>query len=108
MITSAILTAFTSEVHLKIVSWNVNGIRASYKKGLPEFVNLESPDIFCVQETKAHLEQLDDNIVSMGDMFSYFSSAERKGYSGTATYSVLEPIEVTRGIGVKKFDSEGR
>jgi exodeoxyribonuclease-3 len=93
---------------MKIISWNVNGIRASYKKGLVEFVERESPDVFCVQETKALREQVGPEISEMNNMFSYWSSAERKGYSGTATF-VQESLEsVEHGIGIKKFDSEGR
>jgi len=68
----------------------------------------EKPDILCVQETKAMKEQLSDDLINIDGYASYFSSAERKGYSGTATYTKIKPAEVKNGIGVKKFDSEGR
>jgi exodeoxyribonuclease-3 len=93
---------------MKILSWNVNGIRAVYKKGFLDWFKKEKPDILCLQETKAMKEQLVDELLNVGGYKSHFSSAERKGYSGTATYSKLNPANVVSGIGVKKFDSEGR
>lgn len=93
---------------MKIISWNVNGIRACYKKGLTDFLNSEKPDIFCVQETKAHIEQVEEGARKLGLDFSYWSSALRKGYSGTATYSRAEPKGVQLGWGVQEYDSEGR
>ncbi len=93
---------------VRILSWNVNGIRAAYKKGLLNWFSKEKPDILCVQETKAIKEQLSDDLINVDGYVSYFSSAERKGYSGTATYTKINPAEVKNGIGVKKFDSEGR
>lgn len=93
---------------MKIISWNVNGIRAGYKKGLLEFLEREKPDIFCVQETKAHREQIPPPQTTPLDMESHWSSATRKGYSGTATF-LKEPCEeVSFGIDIEKFDSEGR
>jgi exodeoxyribonuclease-3 len=93
---------------MKILSWNVNGIRAVYKKGFLDWFKKEKPDILCLQETKAMKEQLVDELLNVGGYKSHFSSAERKGYSGTATYSKLNPANVVSGIGVEKFDSEGR
>jgi exodeoxyribonuclease-3 len=95
---------------MKIISWNVNGIRAAYKKGLLEFLQAQNPDIFCVQETKAHLEQIEEPFRSPRGMTGFWSSAEKKGYSGTATFLKpgVEVIETIRGIGVPRFDSEGR
>ncbi len=93
---------------MKIISWNVNGIRAAHRKGFLEFFSREEPDILCVQETKAHKEQLDDELIRPLDSHSYFSSAERKGYSGVATFSFDKSKETDFGIGVRKFDSEGR
>ena len=93
---------------VRILSWNVNGIRAAYKKGLLNWFSKEKPEILCVQETKAMKEQLPDDLINVDGYTSYFSSAERKGYSGTATYTKINPAEVKNGIGVKKFDSEGR
>jgi exodeoxyribonuclease-3 len=92
----------------RILSWNVNGIRAAYKKGFVHWLPKENPDIICIQETKAMKEQLPDDLINIGKYNSYFSSAERKGYSGVATYSKAEPVSVSNGIGIKKFDSEGR
>ena len=92
---------------MKIISWNVNGIRAAYKKGLMSFLKEEKPDIFCVQETKANIDQVPEELKNHS-MFSYWSSAERKGYSGVATFSVEEPQKVTSQIGKKQFDNEGR
>ena len=92
----------------RILSWNVNGIRAVYKKGFVDWFSKEKPDILCVQETKAMKEQLPDDLITIGKYRSFFSSAERKGYSGVATYCNAEPVKVSNGIGIKKFDSEGR
>ena len=93
---------------VRILSWNVNGIRAAYKKGLLNWFSKEKPDILCVQEIKAVKEQLSDDLINVDGYASYFSSAERKGYSGTATYTKVNPVKVVNGIGIKKFDSEGR
>ena len=93
---------------VRILSWNVNGIRAAYKKGLLNWFSKEKPDILCVQEIKAVKEQLSDDLIKVDGYASYFSSAERKGYSGTATYTKVNPVKVVNGIGIKKFDSEGR
>ena len=93
---------------MKIISWNLNGIRAAYKKGLMEFLERESPDIFCVQETKAHPEQVPEELLEPLSMFSYWSSAERKGYSGTATFTKVEPRSVTYGVDHGPYDTEGR
>ncbi len=93
---------------MKIVSWNVNGIRACGKKGFLPFIEREKPDILCLQETKAHPDQVDDSLRLPFGMQSYWSSAVRKGYSGTATFCHETPVKVEYGIGIKKFDSEGR
>jgi exodeoxyribonuclease-3 len=93
---------------VKILSWNVNGIRAAYKKGILNWFGKEQPDILCIQETKAMKEQLPDDLINVNGYNSFFSSAEKKGYSGTATYTKVNPVEVANGIGIKKFDSEGR
>ena len=96
------------EKKLRLVSWNINGIRAAYKKGFLDWFKKENPDILCIQETKAHPDQLDDTLKNVNGYESYFSSAEKKGYSGVVTYSKLKPINVQQGIEIKKFDSEGR
>jgi len=93
---------------MKLLSWNVNGIRAIYKKGFLDWFTKEKPDILCLQETKAMKEQLSDELLNVNGYTSYFSSAERKGYSGTATYTNVDPVKVVNGIGIEKFDSEGR
>lgn len=93
---------------MKIISWNVNGIRACAKKGFLEFVEREDPDYLCLQETKAHPEQLDQDLITPFQRESYWSSAEKKGYSGTVTYVKKAPLQVSYGIRIKKFDSEGR
>ena len=93
---------------MKIFSWNVNGIRAVQKKGFIDWVLKEQPDILCLQETKAHIEQLDDELINIPGYYSYFSSGERKGYSGVATYTKQKPLSVAYGIGIDEFDSEGR
>lgn len=92
----------------KIVSWNVNGIRACYKKNLSLFLRSEKPDIFCIQETKAHIDQVEQEARQLGYEKSYWSSAVRKGYSGVATFVNQEPREVKLGMGIKEYDSEGR
>lgn len=94
---------------MKIISWNVNGIRAAQKKGFLDFVKRENADIVCLQETKAHKDQLDPILHHpTPDYSSYWSSAKKKGYSGTVTYTKEEPLKVEYGIGVEKFDTEGR
>jgi len=93
---------------LKILSWNVNGIRAIAKKGFHEWFKSESPDVLCLQETKAWEEQLDDSLTKIDGYHSYFSEAHRKGYSGVVTYTKDEPLEIKKGIGLAEFDKEGR
>ena len=93
---------------LRLLSWNVNGIRAIQKKGFIDWLKNENPDILCLQETKAHPDQLTEELKNVDEHKSYFSSAEKKGYSGVVTYSKLKPVNVQQGIGIKKFDSEGR
>ncbi len=93
---------------LKLISWNVNGIRAIAKKGFHEWLKKENPDILCLQETKAWEEQLDDSLTKIDGYTSYFSEASKKGYSGTAIYTKEKPFSVKHGIGIEKFDSEGR
>ena len=93
---------------MRILSWNVNGIRAAYKKGILDWLKEEDPDILCIQETKAHPDQLTDDLRNPEGYESYFSSAEKKGYSGVAIYTKQKPKKVEHGFGIKKFDSEGR
>jgi len=94
---------------IKIISWNVNGIRASLKKGLTDYVHREQPHIFCVQETKAEREQVPtDSWPPPGYRDFYHSCSVRGGYSGVATFTTLETLHVNRDIGIEQFDQEGR
>jgi len=90
-----------------IYSWNVNGIRACQKKGFTEWLKETSPDILCIQETKAQKEQLDQDLINIDDYKSYWFSAKRKGYSGTAIFTKEEPLSV-EALGSHEFDDEGR
>ena len=90
---------------MKCISWNVNGLRACLKKGFMEsFVKLDA-DIFALQETKMQPEQA---ILDLPGYKQYWNSAERKGYSGTAVFSRIEPLSVTYGLGIEEHDHEGR
>jgi exodeoxyribonuclease-3 len=93
---------------MKIVTWNVNGVRACYKKNLMQFIEREKPDVLCLQETKAHIDQVEEGAKKLSYPFSYWSSAEKKGYSGVATFCHKEPVEVKLGIGIVPYDREGR
>jgi len=93
---------------MKLVCWNVNGIRACDRKGFMDFFKEVKPDILCLQETKAHPEQLEEHLIHPMNYDSIWSSAERRGYSGTVTYTHFPIEESSHGIGIKKFDSEGR
>ena len=94
---------------MKIISYNVNGIRAAIKKGLVEWLSQASPDVFCVQETKAHQEQVDTaEIEALGYTYQYWFSAQKKGYSGVAIFSKVEPKNVAYGTGIEYMDNEGR
>lgn len=90
---------------MKLISWNVNGIRACVGKGFEDFFKKIDADIFCLQETKCQPNQID---LEFEGYRSYWNSAERKGYSGTAIFSKIEPINVTYGIGIEEHDKEGR
>jgi len=93
---------------MRILSWNVNGIRAVQKKGFVEWLKQEKPDILCLQETKAHVGQLDGALKSVAGYESYWCSAEKKGYSGVALYTREKPLSIEYALGKKEFDSEGR
>jgi len=92
----------------KLVSWNVNGLRSIAKKGLFEWFHQEKPDVLCLQETKIGAEQLTDELSSFPGYVSYFAHAEKKGYSGVALYLKDKPLSVKEGLGIKRFDQEGR
>ena len=89
----------------KLTSWNVNGVRAVLKKGFMNFFNENKSDILCIQETKAHPEQVE---IELPGYNTFWNSAEKKGYSGTAVFSKMKPFEIKNGIGIKKHDNEGR
>ncbi|UCG68671.1 MAG: exodeoxyribonuclease III [Thermoplasmata archaeon] len=93
---------------LRILSWNVNGIRAVAKKGLLDWIKETDVDILCLQETKAHPEQLSQELINPREYNSYWSSAEKKGYSGCVTYTKAEPKRTLYGMGEPRFDNEGR
>lgn len=90
---------------MKLISWNVNGLRACMTKGFADFMKAEDPDIICIQETKMQKEQADFNFEGY---FDYWNSAEKKGYSGTAIFTKEEPISVTYDIGIPEHGTEGR
>lgn len=94
---------------MKLISWNVNGLRAAVNKGFKEFFEEINADIFCIQETKMQLEQIDlFTEMLFKDYHQYWNSAEKKGYSGTAIFSKTEPISLTYGLGIEEHDKEGR
>ena len=90
---------------MKLISWNVNGLRAVYKKGFEDFFKKINADIFCIQETKMQEGQLE---VKLEGYYQYFNYALRKGYSGTAIFTKLQPKNVSYGIGIAEHDEEGR
>ena len=93
---------------MKIISYNVNGLRAAIRKGFNEWLLEESPDIICLQEIKAHPEQIDELFYLNAGYNAYWMPAKKKGYSGVAVFSKLEPERVTYGCGIQKYDDEGR
>ncbi|WNX83609.1 exodeoxyribonuclease III [Agathobaculum sp. NTUH-O15-33] len=90
---------------MKLISWNVNGLRACMGKGFLDFVAAEQPDMLCLQETKMQQGQAD---VPLDGYREYWNSAEKKGYSGVALFSRTEPEQVTYGLGIEEHDHEGR
>lgn len=93
---------------MRLVSWNVNGIRAAAKKTFFDYLEDEAPDILCVQETKAHEEQLDETLLTPPGYYTYWHAGERKGYSGVATFTKMRPKSITRGTDIIPMDTEGR
>ena len=91
---------------MKFISWNVNGIRAAQKKGFSEYFLAQDADFFCIQETKAKSGQVDNNWSK--NHHSFWNSAEKAGYSGTAIFCKSEPLEIIYGIGAEEHDKEGR
>ena len=90
---------------MKLVSWNVNGLRACLGKGFLDFFSAADADAVCLQETKMHQEQAD---LELPGYQQFWNSAEKKGYSGTAVFTRVPPLNVTYGIGMAEHDSEGR
>jgi exodeoxyribonuclease-3 len=96
---------------IRLLSWNVNGIRAGYKKGFLDWFAKAKPDILCIQEMKAHEEQLPGDLINVNGYKSYFCSGERKGYSGVATFTKEIPVSVnkwTKNGEFEKYNNEGR
>lgn len=93
---------------MKLISWNVNGIRAAEKKGFRDWFENCDADIICVQETKAKVEQVSEALKTGYGYHAYWHSAERPGYSGVATFCRDEPLYVQQGLGIDRFDREGR
>lgn len=93
---------------LNIISWNVNGIRALYRKGFLDWFKEAKPDILCIQETKATPEQLPRKLKEIEGYYSYFNSAKKKGYSGVGLYTSIKPQVIENGFGIDKYDREGR
>ncbi len=94
---------------MKIISYNVNGIRAALNKGLLTWLAQANPDVFCIQESKAQPEQIDTAAFEeLGYTYAYLHSAQKKGYSGVAIFAKMQPDKVVVGMGNEKYDSEGR
>jgi len=93
---------------MNIISWNVNGIRAALRKGFLAWMEEYSPDVICVQETKLQHEQIPDELLQPFEYRSYWAHAEKKGYSGVATFVKGDQPKVKIGLGIDDFDSEGR
>lgn len=93
---------------MKIISWNVNGIRAVHKKGFLDFLNHEEPDILGIQEIKSEEHKIPAELLAPKNYHAYFNPAKRPGYSGTAIYTRELPMEIVNGMGIERFDEEGR
>ncbi len=90
---------------MKLISWNVNGLRAIYKKGFMDIFESLNADIFCIQETKMQEGQIE---LDLNGYYEYYNYAERKGYSGTAIFTKRKPLNISYGIGIEEHDKEGR
>lgn len=93
---------------MKVVSWNVNGLRSIYKKGFLKWLTSINADIVCLQEIKAQLSQIPQDLIRMNSYHSFFSSGIRKGHSGVAVYSREKPLKTEDQLGLARFDQEGR
>ena len=102
------LNNWGGNMSVKIMCWNVNGIRAASRKGFLEWLHRESPDILCAQEIKARPDQLTKELREPEHYHSYWNWPEKKGYGGVATFSKVKPSQVQYGFGINGFDEEGR
>ncbi len=93
---------------IRIISWNVNGIRAADRKGFLDWLEETKSDIVCVQETKAHPDNLRKELLSPDGYKTFWAAAERKGYSGVGVFTKINPLSVSYGLGKREFDAEGR
>ncbi len=93
---------------MKLISWNINGVRAITKKDFFEDISQLNPDVLCLQETKAQDGEVEEALSKLGDYHQYYNSADRKGYSGVAILSKKEPISITYDMGIAEHDTEGR
>lgn len=93
---------------MKIISWNVNGLRAIYKKGFLQWLKKIQADIICLQETRVLLEELPIELVKVGECNLYLNEAEKRGYAGVGIYVKEKPIKIETKLGLKKFDQQGR
>lgn len=93
---------------MKVISYNLNGIRSALSKGLLDWLKTERPDVFCIQESKAQPEQVDTLAFAELGYHAYLHSAEKKGYSGVGIFSLQEPDQIVVGMGIDRYDREGR
>ncbi len=93
---------------MDIYSWNVNGVRAAERKDFLGWLSMVQPDVVCLQETKARVDQLSSQLIKDHGYHTYWHSAERPGYSGVATFCKEKPLYVQEGLGIEKYDREGR
>jgi exodeoxyribonuclease-3 len=92
----------------KIISYNLNGIRSALRKGFADWLQVENPDIVCIQETKAQEDQIDTEILKQAGYETYSFSAQKKGYSGVAILTKQTPDNIVKGMNIEKYDNEGR
>jgi exodeoxyribonuclease-3 len=93
---------------IRLLSWNVNGIRAIHRKGFLEWVNSARPDVLCIQEIKASQDQIPEELKAVEGYQIFYVAAEKKGYSGVGLFTKIKPNNVVFGLGIRKFDREGR
>src|SRR3989344_3087517 len=94
---------------MKIISWNVNGIRSVFKTTFLDFLKTADPDIICLQETKCDYTDLTQELTQIDGYYAYFNSSSlKKGHSGVAVYTKIKPISVETKLGIERFDDEGR